>query len=660
MHYTQFLFSNYDLESKENYFANLMKKVTPRFFLNRQRDFFVSGLSHLDPNSDLICRDLHSKKSPLFLDQDIKINPYPELVKTLNSPMSSFSCHSQKDLSNLLKSNSLTKRSHPQVFSPQVSITPIGNPHRVREQFSRSLGFKRVKHQQEEHSRVNFLSNNTSKISINPSYNTLHNEQISSPLPKKTQQKLHLQQNKRPQTIFNKDSSTSINISTPNTKTNLDALFNLFQVFLVVINGQKLHQNSTPKMTQTETKIFQILMKRKQYKGFGRLMRYVKSGEPGPSKEMYNLISTKRKEESLKFVFRLMAKEMQKRFCILNELNYLKKENYESKFYSFYFGHMVRKNNLLNQFKIPDFAQSVKLDTCKTLNKTFFVNLNSSHIFMKSFNTNLIDLICYTIEIHQENSLRNTKSRNVNLKRNLSIEQNLSNQSENIIEFILQTNKTELNRKLMVWEGILNKQESSEEDISRDINRQTFKFPWTIWEIKNAFIITFIAVNEFKLSKGNRLYVEETEEGSDPKTTRMVLNWKVINTKKKEKIIKNRVKLFHGSIKKYYWLGLLNKPSIDIFESDFGQNDLELNAGNSSGNSEYLSYEVFTETLKIANKRLEFPWKLKNHIFCVIVNLTCAEIFRNKAMMSQKITNGKFILNIIDRDIMRDGILNII
>jgi hypothetical protein len=413
-------------------------------------------------------------------------------------------------------------------------------------------------------------------------------------------------------------------------------LKNVFLFFKSFLNGKLKNLNKINKFTEIEKTVFECIQKKKNYVGFQRFLKILKTEKDCVSNHIFKLTSSKRKEEKIKYVFRIMGKEMLKNFQKCCGLENCSKDK-ELHFYQFYFKHFTKSSKTLgdfNEFRFPDFKISKSQTRFKTLNKDYFNRLNLSKEFINDFNQIVIDLICWTLPLYE-----NPHSM-VNEKNTKSI--------DSIIKSVFSTNKNDLLAKINSWKESLNAQSKPTKgvkEIEKKIFKGTFKFPWSMWEIKDAFICTFLSINEQKLESYTlndypRDFLKENEKAFKKnilKVNQIRKNGK-ITTKKKTKFIFDEHKKLINSEEKYFWIGFLNR--FDIFKQ------YQALFPHSTAINFKCSFnkQLFLRKLKMLKNLNQMKFDLKFHLYCIFFNFWFSKFSKSKKYNFQTIfENEKFI-----------------
>lgn len=409
----------------------------------------------------------------------------------------------------------------------------------------------------------------------------------------------------------------------------LRRLQSLFALMETILNGKKLSRKAVSSLNSTEKFIFEAILKKKMYQGIDSVLKRLKRKKTEEVTFKNQIVSEKRKEERLKFVFRLIIKEMQRAFCDSRKAKRSLRGDQENEFYLHYFERFVgAKLTTLNSLKTPYFKAKGQGGRNKTLNKVFLTHLNFSIAFANRFNEMLLEIICVIIPFVTSSK----KFREV------------SRVSRNIISSIQSSSRNELFKKIFNWELKLKRDvdkvgnAGNLQKIGKEIDRKVFKFPWTIWEVKNAFVMTLLSFNEFRQVGRDQVFrlglpdshIDHLEANSN-------LKKRLKTSKQKENYIKNQLKDIKRPEAKFYWMGVINR---NVF--GFGGDPLL------SAHSEApLKQAEFLRQIKSTNQPKKVSIELRLHIYIVIFNLLINSSFKekyqiNKLEVSQKELTRRF------------------
>ena len=391
----------------------------------------------------------------------------------------------------------------------------------------------------------------------------------------------------------------------------LTILNNLYELMEIILNGGKLTQRNISGLTKDEYYIFHKIIEKKNYTGIKIFLNRLSNKKSKEITFKNQIISNKRKEESLKFVFRLIVKEFQKSFCIKKKLDIQNRDHYEDEFYKYYYSEFINGGFIsLEHLKTPYFKNNKNKSENKTLNKIFFTNINLSKKFTNLFNKCLIEIICNLIPC----SLNKSKSKS------------MAKINQNVIKSILNNNQNELFKKFLNWELKIKKKGTQKKDIriiGSEIENKVFKFPWTVWEIRNAFIMTMLSINEFVLASDYlaNSYLGDNESNKNLNPKYQIIN-ELKNSKQKEYYIKREISRIKKHSNKFYWLTLINKSlynknfkiiSNEIYHYEFNQD-------------EFLDFLRNNDDIK------KYNWKFRVHLYIILFNMLIDQYIKNKKL----------------------------
>jgi hypothetical protein len=181
--------------------------------------------------------------------------------------------------------------------------------------------------------------------------------------------------------------------------------------------------------------------------------------------------------------------------------------------------------------------------------------------------------------------------------------------------------------------------------VQADIKRKTFKFPWSIWEIKHAFLSTFLAINEFMLASclhpNNISNISEQEFIFVSKRSKRLEDLKNPNPKRKKKYIVNELANLKQSKDKYFWIGNLNKFLINNL---YGKGSLNLKAIMNP-----IRKNEFEKMMTTSSCLNAIPKKFKLHLFCIIYNQYSDTLSKSNVIYKKSFLECNRFLNVIDK-----------
>lgn len=295
-------------------------------------------------------------------------------------------------------------------------------------------------------------------------------------------------------------------------------------------------------LSTMEAKLLKKILRKKKFhehKTLCAAVDSVKSATPNlaPLKKMHRI---KRKEENIKFAFRIIVRAMQMNF-VTNTLQRKYNQNAkldlrtETLFYLFYFGpglfaqpfstlaakfekdtaEFEAAQNRLRKFMFPDVHRKNEENHKKTMSKSFFKSLAESPKLIRDLNDLFLKTLAF-ISVIQSGKGDLSFTRRHELDPALPVHQN-------IIHSISINNHMEIVKMYTEWENLIarlgitaekTELERGESKISvhrvidENINKSNFKIPWSFVEVRAAFLDSFLWMNEFVFHKS---YPDETK-----------------------------------------------------------------------------------------------------------------------------------------------------
>lgn len=410
------------------------------------------------------------------------------------------------------------------------------------------------------------------------------------------------------------------------------SLDHLEEFLLAFINGLEITRVSWDDLSGFEKQVLRKILDKKQY---NEAEEYVASmGRKGrvPRNREWQITSFKRKEEALKFVFRAVSKEIEQLFieralkvprsrCSLEEGVY-------GSYFRGFFGDGPRQ---AQRFAIPLNQDPPRARSSKTLNKAYFGLVNLSDAFMNDVNAGLLDVICWTLPL------------NGGLYRPGP---DLHPLGRLLLESLLAHGPANLKMKVSAWAGSLRSLASPDRALQRladHIRKNSFKFPWTLWEVKSAFVTSLLALNEAKLSAYSHPKKTPSLEGDELSfynSFRKLGRVRHLTTKKRVKMLADQEKFFRSPLNPchFYWLGIVNQPQIRrlCFTG--------LPSERPPARTNYLSKEAFFNKMR-GIQRFRFQSRpLEVHLLTILVNLWAgADPARRRNSDSAFFSFGQFV-----------------
>lgn len=413
-------------------------------------------------------------------------------------------------------------------------------------------------------------------------------------------------------------------------------LKNLYQFLLSFLKGEKHGLFKLNDFNKNENKILKLINKKKKYIGFKSFKKIIIKDFVNCSNNIFNLLSDKRKEEKKKYVFRILYKIVFENF-LKNHPKPLQNnsKSEEFYFYQFYYGKFAPNTKKLEDFweyKFPDFKINGNDSKCKTINKNCLLNLNLSIPLVKFLNKILIEVIFWKLPLYESED---------------KIVEEECKSTKMILDDLFERNKQDLLNKIKEWNSMISISKTEEElykKIELDIEKVTFKFPWTIWEIKNAFLSTFLALNEYTIQRCthplNQNLLSQDEKLFVSKKASFVGKESKSQSNKKSKFIKEELLKFKQSKDRFYWIGLLNKYSISkIFGAYFSNRVSEARS---------LSQVEFESEMHRARDFSQLSDRIKLHLFSIFYNMYSDIVFRSKIKAKGKFLRCQRFVNCVN------------
>jgi hypothetical protein len=300
---------------------------------------------------------------------------------------------------------------------------------------------------------------------------------------------------------------------------------NLFNFLISLFNYEKVH-HKVSLLSQEEGEILIAVIKSKDYLNKEFLIDTIKMKEKSVRSTWTNFKKTRRKEEYLKYGFKMIFKQLQSQFIEsrekLKNKFFLSNEGTDKKlsFYLFHFGEFctgkvwkdliqdlvqgktskVRLWKKMKKFIVPEMGISLEFCGVKTINKDFIKNICQLRSFSLSFFDRVIDTMlffgyCSTVNSENEISLKIEENNGFALLKTIS----KTNQKEIKKLFSEWTNLVKHNKKKEPKDiqNIENEKYMNFKKIKKSLQRTNLKFPWSFIEIWESAIETFLSFAEF-------------------------------------------------------------------------------------------------------------------------------------------------------------------
>lgn len=232
----------------------------------------------------------------------------------------------------------------------------------------------------------------------------------------------------------------------------------------------------------------------------------------------------KRKEENLKYGFKLILKHLQATFREANSAKisnkFINQLDNSLMFYMFYFGHLefgcgfeplvemvndglLARNKLwatLGKYILPEMGLQSSFSSVKSINKNFLINISRSAKFRNSALSLLLDSVIFL------GYCRDGRDRLEGVCPSLTNGERIGS---HFLKTISKTNAKEIKRLFKEWEnqvfirrtyidiGCPKSIQASLEVIKKNASRKNLKFPWTFFEVRMALIECFLTLLSF-------------------------------------------------------------------------------------------------------------------------------------------------------------------
>ena len=307
-------------------------------------------------------------------------------------------------------------------------------------------------------------------------------------------------------------------------------LRNLFRFFGEAFFFENLNPLALTKLSKLERTIILKIFEHKEYNLQNQILEALNKPEPETwqIKLFHTMYRPKRKEENVKYAFRVLIKFFVQRFdnqhlAKLNTSKKFSRKHKETLFYLFYFSQPslnmnfeeclprfiksqpFRKScsNRIKKYSFPDMNRRATKGRAKTLSSEFFRRVSISKPFKELLNSTLLYTLVYIGDLDALETRQDTlRSENFNE----------SGKELNVIRLALDNNFRESTKMFSEWNNLyqnelkrkrisnpeLHKLKSLEiyQLIINNIRKPNFKFPWSLCEIKNAFLDAFFWINE--------------------------------------------------------------------------------------------------------------------------------------------------------------------
>lgn len=293
------------------------------------------------------------------------------------------------------------------------------------------------------------------------------------------------------------------------------SLFNLKNLLKRVFSYWTIPNEKIEILNDEETKILINIIESKNYFQKDALIKGISKRQLDP-KLWIQFSKTKRKEEYIKYGFKLLVKHLMQSFkdqvFNINLDSILKVSNKQLFFYIFYFGHLefdlmfeqiiedikrgrVTENALwkkLSKYVFPEIGSQIKLPIVRSINKKFLKEISNSRDFINELlhdSLNLLLFFGYCWSVSWKSKEKNEYSE-------------MDKYGIQILKKIGRVNRNEINKLFAEWGNLVQKKAGQNgkmtnmEVVIENIKRSNFKFPWSFMEIQEGIINTFISIVE--------------------------------------------------------------------------------------------------------------------------------------------------------------------
>ena len=280
------------------------------------------------------------------------------------------------------------------------------------------------------------------------------------------------------------------------------------------------------KINQLERKVLlRILSKKKYDLKMGLISLVANDPQPGSVDLFRKMSRKKRKEENLKFSFRIMFSCLEKAFKIevLNNTQRSREisdKDTETLFYLYHFAQSEfginfdaafeifqddlnfrkRATRAMTKFMFPEVHKQDCRAQSKSLNKGYFSGLSQAPHLVDQFNQLFLSSLFFLSRL----SLTNRHEPDLRLA-NLQSSELLPN----FFHQVVANNDVEIHKMFSEWDNLLRRDKicrsgaSSESKsvqllvkVGKNIEKPNFKFPWSAFEVRNALLEAFFWMNE--------------------------------------------------------------------------------------------------------------------------------------------------------------------
>ena len=310
---------------------------------------------------------------------------------------------------------------------------------------------------------------------------------------------------------------------------NLELLLERLRLFMgKIFFFEAFHADSLRSLNLTETRILEMVLIKKQYQNLEKLQALLKSGGSNKTDlyEFWMMMSPKRKEQKVKYVFRYVIKYLEERFRRLELVRYQHLKNFTERekqflFYLFYFGQsdfdqdfeasvtgFVRDPSFkkkvfgkMKKYSFPNLNNHSANSSSKTLNKAYFQRISGSQKFVRDIKIVLLSCLAHSGDFSML-CVENQYLRQFEISGRFPF--------KTILGYVVLNNNRELSKIFSHWgrlvkielrekwdaDAMLGREEELinrliAETVRTNVWKKTFKLPWSLAEFRNAVAESF-------------------------------------------------------------------------------------------------------------------------------------------------------------------------
>lgn len=290
-----------------------------------------------------------------------------------------------------------------------------------------------------------------------------------------------------------------------------DPFVRLEELFMLLFSYQPLLVDDFARLRSHERSLFIFILRTKTYSQ-GLEMGALVRGRSRDVSACLRFCRSRRKEENLKFCFRLAIQILREAFNRRN-LDLVKRfgsKNMELVFYLFHFSHLKSDSSfneilssldqkkpftnsnsrpfwaLIRPFIFPEIVSKCAFSSTKSISKKFLFDLTRSHSFIAQIMHLLVNVtffLCFCLS-HNWSSSSQTAFDSPMVQTGVHVLRSLSRQ-----------NQRDLRRMLGEWGSKMNGLADLER-IKKGIRRKNFSLPWTFIELRCSFLDTMLSLVE--------------------------------------------------------------------------------------------------------------------------------------------------------------------